>query len=279
MNKSKTVSRLSLILSALLVVAVSPAAAEPEPGAALTARAALTAVQDAARGKARILDLSYAISDKFPGWPGDTRTFEARTNARAEEAGYFSRSFWMLEHFGTHMDAPIHFPPGTTSVDVIPLERLFGPAVVLDVTRQVKDDPDYRVAPADVFAWEERYGRIPGGAIVLARTGWAQRWRDASRYRNQDNDGVMHFPGFSVEAVALLLERGVSGLGIDTLSVDYGPSKDFEVHRLSHGADLYHLENLADLSALPEKGAFLVVAPIKLEGGSGGAVRVFALLQ
>jgi len=81
-----------------------------------------------------------------------------------------------------------------------------------------------------------------------------------------------------VEAVKLLIERKVSGLGIDTLSVDYGASKDFEVHKLSHGADLYHLENLADLSALPESGAFLVVAPIKLEGGSGGPCRVFAIL-
>lgn len=279
MNRSGTVSRLCLILSALLVVAALPVVAVPEPGAAQTTPAALAAVQAAASGKARILDLSYAICENFPGWPGDARTFEARINARAEEAGYFSRSFWMLEHFGTHMDAPIHFPPGKTSVDKIPLARLFGPAVVLDVARQVKQDSDYRVAPADVRAWEEHHGRIPAGAIVLARTGWAQRSRDADRYRNQDNGGVMHFPGFSLEAVAMLLVRGVSGLGIDTLSVDYGPSKEFEVHRLSHGAGLYHLENLADLSALPEKGAFLVVAPIKLEGGSGGAVRVFALLQ
>ena len=88
----------------------------------------------------------------------------------------------------------------------------------------------------------------------------------------------MHFPGFGTEAVEVLIGRGVIGLGIDTLSVDYGASQDFEVHRLSHGAGLYHLENLADLAALPERGALLVAAPIKLEGGSGGPVRVFALL-
>jgi kynurenine formamidase len=88
----------------------------------------------------------------------------------------------------------------------------------------------------------------------------------------------MHFPGYSVEAVKLLIERGAVGLGIDTLSVDYGPSKDFPVHQLSHGASLYHMENLADLSSLPESGAHLMVAPIKLEGGSGGPTRVFALL-
>ena len=230
------------------------------------------------RKPSRVLDLSYAISERNPAWPGDARTYEAKINARAEEAGYFSRSFWMLEHFGTHLDAPAHFPPGQATVDKIFVERLFGPAVVLDVRRQADADPDYRLTAEDVQAWEKRHKRMPAGAIVLLRTGWASRWPDEARYRNQDQSGVMHFPGFSVEAARLLIERGVSGLGIDTLSVDYGASKKFEVHRLSHGAGLYHLENLADLSALPERGAYLIVAPIKLEGGSGGAVRVFAVL-
>ncbi|MBI2955824.1 MAG: cyclase family protein [Acidobacteria bacterium] len=231
-----------------------------------------------AAGRAHIVDLSYSISDKLPAWPGDARTFEARVQARAEQAGYFSRNFWMLEHYGTHLDAPVHFPPGRTPVDAIPPERLFGPAVVIDIRGPASANPDYRLQPADVLDWEERHGRIPRGAIVLARTGWAGRWPDEARYRNMDDRGLMHFPGFSVAAVELLVERGASGLGIDTLSVDYGPSTSFEVHRLSHGADLYHLENLADLSALPESSAFLIVAPIKLEGGSGGPVRVFALV-
>jgi kynurenine formamidase len=236
------------------------------------------AVERAVVGQFSILDLSHPISEKNPAWPGDTRPFEAQLNARAEEAGYFTRSFRMLEHFGTHLDAPAHFPPGKSTVDEIPPERLLGPAVVVDVRAQAGADADYRVSTADVSAWEERHGRIPAGAIVLARTGWAARWSDEQQYRNMDDAGLMHFPGFSVEAVRILIERRVSGLGVDTLSVDYGPSKDFEVHRLSHGADLYHLENLADLTPLPERGAFLVVAPIKLEGGSGGPVRVFALL-
>ncbi|MFQ5926729.1 MAG: cyclase family protein [Terriglobia bacterium] len=226
----------------------------------------------------RLVDLTYSLSAASPAWPGDARPFEAKVNARAEGAGYFSRSFCTLEHFGTHIDAPLHFPPGTTPVDAIAVERLFGPAVVLDVRARVVAEPDYRIAPDDVRAWEKRHGRVPGGAIVLARTGWASRWPDEKRYRNLDVQGVMHFPGFSVEAVKLLLERQVSGLGIDTLSVDYGPATDFPVHRLSHGAELYHLENLADLGLLPEAGAVLIVAPIKLAGGSGGPVRVFALL-
>lgn len=232
----------------------------------------------AARGQGRILDLSHALSEKNPRWPGDTRTFEAEVQARPEEAGYFTRSFWMLEHFGTHMDAPAHFPPGQSTVDRIAPDRLVGPAVVIDVESRAAADADYRLTAADILGWEERNGRMTAGAIVLARTGWEARWPDEQRYRNLDQAGVMHFPGFSVEAAKLLIERGVSGLGIDTLSVDYGASKNFEVHRLSHAAELYHLENLANLSRLPESGAVLVVAPIKLEGGSGGPVRVFAFL-
>jgi kynurenine formamidase len=229
-------------------------------------------------GKTRVIDLSYAINDKLVPWPGDAKWFEAKVNATVEKNGYFTRSYWMLEHYGTHLDAPVHFPPGKMTVDEIPARKLFGPAVVLDVRVESVKDTDYRVTAAHVEEWEKRHGRIPEGAIVLLRTGWASRWPDVQRYRNQDAQARMHFPGYSVEAAKLLVERKVSGLGCDTLSIDYGASEDFAVHRAVLGAGLYQLENLADLSEVPEAGAFLVVAPIKLEGGSGGAVRVFALL-
>jgi kynurenine formamidase len=230
-------------------------------------------------GQTRVIDLSYAINDKLVPWPGDAKWFEAKINATVEKNGYFTRSFWMLEHYGTHLDAPAHFPPGKMTVDEIPPRKLFGPAVVLDVRAESAKDADYRVTAAHVEEWEKRNGRIPEGAIVLLRTGWASRWPDATRYRNQDEQGRMRFPGYSVEAAKLLVGRKVSGLGCDTLSIDYGASEDFAVHRVVLGAGLYQLENLADLSEVPEAGAFLVVAPIKLEGGSGGAVRVFALLR
>jgi len=229
-------------------------------------------------GKTRVLDLSYAINDKLVPWPGDEKWFEAKVNASIEKSGYFTRSFWMLEHYGTHLDAPAHFSPGKATVEQIPAKRLFGPAAVIDVQPEGVTDADYQLPTVLVEKWEERHGRIPAGTIVLLRTGWASRWPDAQKYRNQDAQGKMHFPGFSVEAAKLLIERKVSGLGCDTMSVDYGASEDFAVHHLTLGSGLYHLENLADLGALPEMGAFLVVAPIKLEGGSGGPVRVFALL-
>jgi len=229
-------------------------------------------------GKTRVLDLSYAINDRLVPWPGDERVFEAKVNASVEKNGYFTRSFWMLEHYGTHLDAPAHFPPGKTTVDQIPTKQMFGPAVVMDVRAESGKDADYQLTFARIEDWEKRHGRIPEGAIVLLRTGWTSRWPDVRKYRNQDAQGTMHFPGFSQEAAKLLIERKVSGLGCDTLSIDHGASSDYAVHHLALGAGLYHLENLADLSELPEIGAYLIVAPIKLEGGSGGPVRVFALL-
>jgi kynurenine formamidase len=235
-------------------------------------------LQGVPTGKTRVVDLSYAINDKLVPWPGDEKYFEATVNATVEKNGYFTRSFWMLEHYGTHLDAPVHFPPGKATVDQIPAKNFFGPAVVLDVQDDAAKDADFRLPTARITQWESKHGTVPRGAIVLLRTGWASRWPDVKKYRNQDAQGKMHFPGFSAEAAKVLVKRGVSGLGCDTLSADYGASEDFAVHHVALGAGLYHLENLSDLSALPEAGAFLVVAPIKLEGGSGGPVRVFALL-
>ncbi len=270
--------RRALFVVLIMLLPAAAGAQRKEPAGRARPKPADSLLAGVPLGRTRVVDLSYAISDKLVAWPGDTRAFEAQRNATVEKDGYFTRSFWMLEHYGTHLDAPAHFPTGKTTVDQIPPQRLFGPAVVIDVRGEAEKDADYRLPAARLTEWERKHGRIPAGAVVLLRTGWAARWPDVRRYRNQDEKGVMHFPGFSVEAVQVLIERRASGLGIDTLSVDYGASKDFPVHRHSHGADLYHLENLADLSELPEAGAFLVVAPIKLEGGSGGPCRVFALL-
>ena len=236
------------------------------------------ALENIASGKTRVIDLSYPISDKLVPWPGDAKGFEAKINGTVEKDGYFTRSFWMLEHYGTHLDAPAHFPPGTKTVEQIPVEKLFGPAVVLDVRGEAERNPDYQLTVKRIEDWEAKNGKIPAGAIVLLRTGWATRTPDVARYRNEDANGKMHFPGYSVDAAKLLLERKINGLGCDTLSIDPGNSPDFPVHRAVLGANVYQLENLMDLKDVPETGAFLVVAPIKLEGGSGGAVRVFALV-
>jgi kynurenine formamidase len=229
-------------------------------------------------GRTKVVDMTYALNSKNPAWPGDEKAFEAKINASPEKDGYFTRSVWMLEHYSTHMDAPAHFPPGKETVDQLPVQHFFGPAVVIDVRDESSKNPDYRLAVTRIEKWEAQHGRIQPGSIIVLRTGWSSRWPDQARYRNMDAKGVMHFPGYSVASAKFLMERGAVGLGIDTLSIDYGASKDFEVHRVDLPAELFNLENLANADQLPEFGAFLIAAPIKLEGGSGGAVRVFALL-
>jgi kynurenine formamidase len=229
-------------------------------------------------GHTRVVDMTYTLNGHLPSWPGDDKTFETQVVATYAKDGYFARSFWTLEHYSTHMDAPLHFAPGKASIAQIPVTHFFGPAEVIDVRDEAAKDPDYRLTVARVEKWEAAHGRIPAGAIVLLRTGWASRWPDQKRYRNQDAQGVMHFPGFGGDAAKLLVARGAVGLGIDTLSIDYGASKNFEVHHVDLPAGLYNLENLANLDQLPATGAFLIAAPIKMEGGSGGPCRVFAIL-
>lgn len=227
-----------------------------------------------------IIDLTHVIDAQAPYWPGPTAspfthdTLIAHPDGRPAMAAY-----GMPEHFGTHIDAPVHSAQGQSSVDEIPVAQLFGPAVILDVTTSVAGDRDYAVSPADLDAWESRHGSIPEGAIVLARTGWSQRWNDADDYYPVDDEGRLHFPGFGPEVARILVEeRRIAGIGIDSGSVDPGAADGFPVHGMVNGAGGFHLENLASLDALPEAGAFLIVAPIKIRGGSGGQVRVFAIV-
>jgi len=228
-----------------------------------------------------IVDLTHTIDSQVPTYEAsDKPAYQARTVASLDKDGYFAREISLPEHFGTHLDAPAHFAPGLWTVDQIPPERLVAPVVVLDVTTSAKSNPDYQVSVGDVAKYEEAQGQIPIHAVAMAYTGWDSRWNSAKDYRNADAQGVMHFPGYSLEAARFLVEaRQVVGLGIDTLSIDYGPSKDFPVHHYTLAHSLYHLENVANLGHVPASGGTVVVAPMKLESGSGSPVRIFALVR
>jgi kynurenine formamidase len=278
MRRGMSVIFASVLTVAFLLAIGRQAGSRPQGQENPREEAVLRELANLTHHERSVVDMTYAISDKLPKWPGDERAFEAKVNATFEKDGYFTRSFWMLEHYGTHMDAPAHFPHGRATLDKLPIEHFFGMAAVIDVRDEVAKDSDYRLTMERVLQWEAAHGHIPPGSIALLRTGWASRWPDQVRYRNMDRNGVMHFPGYSVEAAKLLVARGVAGLGIDTLSVDYGPSKDFEVHRAILPLGAFNLENVANLDDLPESGAFIIAAPIKLEGGSGGAVRIFGIL-
>jgi kynurenine formamidase len=228
-----------------------------------------------------IVDLTHTVGPNTPNYEATTKpVFHARTISTVQKGGYFAREISLPEHFGTHIDAPAHFAQGLWTVDQIPAERLIAPLAVIDVRQEVSRNSDYQVGVDDIANWEKSHGHLPQGAVVIARTGWESRWNTAQQYRNPDAKGVLHFPGYSQEAARFLVEgRNTIGLGIDTLSIDYGPSQDYPVHKYTLSHSLYHLENVANLDSVPDSGATVVVAPMKLEGGSGGPVRILALIK
>ncbi len=234
--------------------------------------------------KARVVDLTHAFDDRTLYWPTSPSAFELKTLFRGKtDRGFFyeSKTFSTPEHGGTHLDAPAHFSEEGESADQVPVRRLIAPAVVLDISEKAAKDPDYRLTVSDVRSWETAHGAISRGAIVLLRTGWSARWPDRKRYFGDDtpNDAShLHFPSYGEEAADLLVKLGVAALGVDTASIDHGPSQDFPVHRIAAAAQVPGLENLTGLGELPETGAWLVALPMKIGGGSGGPVRVVALV-
>jgi len=232
-------------------------------------------------GARRVLDLTYSLNERGPYWPGGGYfPFTTEPLASIETHGVFSQSYRTPEHLGTHVDAPAHFEKGEWTIDRIPVERFFGPGVVIDMTERARADADATLGIDDVLAFEAAHGRVPEGAIVFLRTGWGRRWDDVAAYRNADASGAMHFPGYSAAAADFLArQRKVAALGIDTLSVDPGPSRDYGAHHAGNRQNVYFIENVARLEELPATGFGVIVAPIKIEGGSGGQARVFALLD
>lgn len=238
-------------------------------------------IEQLCQGEARIVDLTYALNDQNAYWPAPNyEPFQLKTIATLEANGVLSKAISCPEHLGTHLDAPNHFEKNQPSVDQIKPENLFAAGVVIDVSIAAGANPDYQATVRDLTDWEQQQGRIPQGAIVLLHTGWGQFWNNFARYKNQDVMGKLHFPGYSAEAARWLVkERGVKGIGIDTLSIDPGSSKDFAVHHIVNGAGRFGLENVAQLDQLPPRGFHLVVAPMKIETGSGGPTRIFAILN
>lgn len=254
--------------------------------AAMLAAAGLTGRSKAPDlSTAKVVDLTHAFDEKTIYWPNSPSTFKlTKLSDGQSEAGFYYRmnSFCAPEHGGTHLDAPSHFAKDGRTADQIPLSQLVAPGVVLDVTKPAAADADYRLTAADVREWEKKHGAIPSGAIVLLRTGWGKRWPDRKRYMGDDTPGEvsrLHFPSYGKDSADLLVrERRVAALGVDTASIDYGPSKDFIVHQIANGANVPGLENVANLEEVPETGAWIVALPMKIAGGTGGPLRIIALV-
>lgn len=233
-----------------------------------------------------LIDLSHPYGSQTLYWPTSPSRFQKTILSYGEtEGGYFYSAFSICtpEHGGTHLDAPLHFAADGLPTDKVPLENLIAPAVVIDVTRKAAADRDYLLSADDVRAFEEQHGRINSGAIVLLRTGWSQYWPDAKAYLGDDTPGDasnLVFPSFGEDAARLLVEeRKIAILGVDTASTDFGQSQDFVVHRIAAARNVSNLENLTNLDKLPPTDSLVMALPMKIEGGSGGPVRVVALVR
>ncbi|HSL24115.1 MAG TPA: cyclase family protein [Vicinamibacterales bacterium] len=232
-----------------------------------------------------VVDLTHAYGPTTLYWPTSPSTFALQTLASGKtEGGYFyaANSLCTPEHGGTHLDAPRHFYESGRTTEQIPLDQLIAPAVVIDVTTRAAADRDYRLTREDVLQFEKAHGPIAKGTIVLLRTGWSRRWPEAKAYLGDDTPGdasKLSFPSYGAEAARLLVEeRGVAALGVDTASIDYGRSTDFQVHRIAAARNVPGFENLTNLDRLPPRGASVIALPMKIEGGSGGPLRAIALV-
>ncbi|MCC6848094.1 MAG: cyclase family protein [Deltaproteobacteria bacterium] len=254
----------------------------------MAAGAFLASRADAAPLRGRIVDLTHAFGAQTIYWPTEATGFVlSPERAGVTEEGYYyaSNALAAPEHGGTHLDAPLHFWAEGESVDAVPLERLIGPGVVIDVRAAVAASRDHQVSVDDLLAWERAHGLIPPGAIVLLHTGFGAHWPDRRRYLGTEERGEaavaqLHFPGLLPHAAAWLADtRKVHAVGLDTASIDYGQSKRFESHVALFRRGVPAFENVANLERLPAKGFTVIALPMKIAGGSGAPLRIVAVLD
>jgi len=235
----------------------------------------------------KIIDLSHPFNAQTIYWPTeDGFKFEKGPDGVTPQGYYYAANrFCAPEHGGTHIDAPRHFAISANTVDQIPLEQLMGNAILVDVTKQCEANRDYLVSVDDFNAWEKQHGQIPSGAIVLLRTGFAKYWPDRVKYMGTDERGAsavakLHFPGLSPDASRwLTTNRTIKAIGLDTPSIDYGQSTLFESHQILFAKNIPAFENVGDMSALPATGFTVIAMPMKIGGGSGGPLRVAAIVK
>ena len=234
-----------------------------------------------------IVDLSHAYSHETVYWV-TAKEFELDTvfNGQTDKGFYYSAyNFSTAEHGGTHIDAPIHFAEGKQTVDEIPLEKLMGPAIKIDVSKNAQAKPDYLITVADLKTWEATHFTIPDASIVLLQTGFAKYYPNKAQYLGTNERGEhaiakLHFPGLSPEAADWLVkQRNINAIGIDTPSIDYGQSEYFKSHVSLLSANIPAFENLTNLDQLPNTNFTIIALPMKIKGGSGAPLRIVAVLE
>ncbi len=234
------------------------------------------------------IDLSYPFDSTTLYWPNNPDGFKHRVDAEGmTDLGYYYSSYTILtpEHGGTHLDAPIHFSEQGETVDQLPLSKLTGKAVVIDVSDKALEDRDYLIDSVAILNWEKEHGKIPEQSMILFRTGYGQYYPDRASYFGTAKTGAdaipeLHFPGIQPEtAVWLAKNRKVKAVGLDTPSLDYGQSKDFAAHQALMENQIPGFENVANLDLLPATGIYVVALPMKITDGSGGPLRIIAAVM
>lgn len=225
----------------------------------------------------RAIDLTHTLHEKIPTWNGEGCGFRLEIKMDYSE-GVRVQSLKCHAGVGTHMDAPSHFVEGGKNIGDIPLEELIVPLCVL----HVKGSPDLLISPQELKEFEKKHGKVPPKALFVASTGWERFWNEPSKYCNQDAMGRKHFPGYSKEAAEMLLERGIVGLGIDTLSPDGcnngRGAHNYPVHLAVLGDGKYIVENLAHLDRVPPLGSYAICLPPKAGQATESTCRIIALV-
>lgn len=225
----------------------------------------------------RVVDMSHTLDPEFPTY-FKKAGIEMERMARIGESGFNMFRWHIIEHAGTHVDAPIHFSEDGHTAEEVAVQDLVAPLVVIDIKQRAADNPDAQVTPEDIKAWESEHGPIPDGAAVAMNSGWDKR-ADGDGFGNADEEGTFHFPGFHVDATTYLMEEtGARGMVVDTLSLDYGPSTSFDTHYAWLPTNRWGLECIKNLDEVPASGATLVVGAPKVRDASGGLSRTMALL-
>jgi kynurenine formamidase len=229
-------------------------------------------------GFSHIVFLSHVNEPGMPVFPGDP-DFELRSAASQPDDGFYLQEIRIGEQSGTHWAAPAHYTPGEAHAEDLTAEELIRPISVIDVRDSASADPDYELALGDVANFEATHGTIAGGSVVVMWTGFGARWGDPKAYLNADAQGVMHYPGYGVDAARwLIAERRIAGLGIDSMGVDPGRDEAFVVNHMLMKDRRIHVENMTGLDQMPASGGWLVIGGLRNSHGSGGPATLFGLI-
>lgn len=251
-----------------------------------TAQTQTTLPQETSILDGKIIDLTHTFSEESVYWV-TAKEFKLDTVAYGEtDKGYFysANNFETAEHGGTHIDAPIHFVANAPALDEIPLTQLIGNGIKINVSEKAKANRNYQISVKDFTDWEKENGTIPEGAIVLLETGFSKFYPNKKEYLGTDERGEaavaqLHFPGLSPEAATwLVTHRNISSIGLDTASIDYGQSTHFQSHVILLSANIPAFENVAHLDKLPAKDFNVIALPMKIKDGSGGPLRIIAIV-